>query len=52
VDRSERLIKLGDSWFSPKHIEVWGRPISAGGRALDELGGPQSYRTQPNSEYP
>jgi hypothetical protein len=52
VDRSERLIKLGDSWFSPKHIEVWGQLICAGGRALNELGGPQSYRTQSNSEYP
>ena len=51
MDRSERLIKPGDSWFSPKHIEVWGQLICAGGRALNGLGGPQSYRTQSNSEY-
>ena len=29
----------GDSWFSPKCIEVQPQVISCGGRALDELGG-------------
>jgi hypothetical protein len=39
VDRSERLIKLGDSWFSSKAIEVAPRGITLGGRALCRLGG-------------
>ena len=38
MDRSERLIKPGDSWFSPKCIEVQPRVVSDGGRALDGLG--------------
>ena len=38
--RGERLIKLGNSWFSAKAIEVARRAITAGGRALDGLGGP------------
>ena len=29
----------GDSWFSPKCIEVQPRVFSCAGRALDELGG-------------
>ena len=29
----------GDSWFSPKCIEVQPRVLSFAGRALDELGG-------------
>jgi hypothetical protein len=29
----------GDSWFSPKCIEVQPQVISCGGRALDGLGG-------------
>ena len=29
----------GNSWFSPKCIEVQPQVISSGGRALDELGG-------------
>ncbi len=40
MDRSERLIKLGDSWFSSKAIEVAPRMITPGGRALCRLGGP------------
>jgi hypothetical protein len=39
VDRSERLIKPGDSWFSSKAIEVAPRVITLGGRALCRLGG-------------
>ena len=39
MGRSERLIKLGDSWFSPKAIEVAPFAITAGGRALFGLGG-------------
>ena len=39
MDRSERLIKLGDSWFSSKAIEVAPRVITLGGRALCRLGG-------------
>ena len=36
--RSERLNKLGDSWFSTKSIEVeWG-VINLIGRALNKLG--------------
>ena len=38
MDRSERLIKLGDSWFSSKAIEVAPRMITPGGRALCRLG--------------
>ncbi len=32
-------IELGDSWFSPKCIEVQPQVIVNGGRALDGLGG-------------
>ncbi len=49
--RGERPIKLGDSWFSAKSIEVERRMITFGGRALDGLGGSDPYQTQPNSEY-
>lgn len=38
MDRSERLIKLGDSWFSSKAIEVAPCEITLGGRALCRLG--------------
>ena len=38
--RGERPIKLGNSWFSAKAIEVARRAITAGGRALGGLGGP------------
>jgi len=50
VGRGERLIKPGDSWFSPKDIEVSPRGLTVGGRALDGLGGLPPYQTQPNSE--
>ncbi len=32
-------IELGDSWFSPKCIEVQRREFPSGGRALDGSGG-------------
>ena len=38
MDRSERLIKPGNSWYSPKCIEVQPRVKNGGGRALDGLG--------------
>ena len=49
--RGERPIKLGDSWFSAKTIEVVRRMIAVGGRALNGLGGSDPYQTQSNSEY-
>jgi hypothetical protein len=51
VARGERPIKLGDSWFSAKTIEVVRRMIAVGGRALNGLGGSDPYQTQSNSEY-
>ena len=44
-------IEHGDSWFSPKCIEVQRYVLSCGGRALNGLGGLPAYRTQSNSEY-
>ena len=38
MGRGEMPIEHGDSWFSPKCIEVQPPDISAGGRALIELG--------------
>ena len=49
--RGERLIKLGNSWFSAKTIEVVRRTNSFGGRALNGLGESDLYQTQSNSEY-
>ena len=44
--RGERPIKLRDSWFSAKSIEVertrWSLTMDAGGRALLELWGPKA----------
>jgi len=51
VGRGERLIKLGDSWFSSKCIEVQPRELSYGGRALSGLGALPGYQTHTNSEY-
>ena len=51
MDRSERLIKPGDSWFSPINIEVLPRTNCIGGKALDGLGVLPDYQTQSNSEY-
>lgn len=42
MDRSERLIKPGDSWFSSKAIEVVPCMIHRWGRALCRLGGRDS----------
>ncbi len=39
-------IELGDSWFSPKCIEVQPQVFVNGGRALDGLGG--EYLTNSN----
>jgi hypothetical protein len=41
VARGERPIKLGNSWFSAKSIEVDRLVFTLGGRALDGLGGPK-----------
>jgi hypothetical protein len=51
VTRGERPIKLGDSWFSSKCIEVQGYMFRYGGRALFGLGALPGYQTQANSEY-
>jgi len=51
VARGERPIKLANSWFSAKTIEVVRRVVSYRGRALNGLGGGDSYQTQSNSEY-
>lgn len=55
MDRSERLIKLGDSWFSSKAIEVVPCKITAGGRALCRLGNHQRFtnpmQTSNTSKY-
>lgn len=42
MDRSERLNKPGDSWFSSKAIEVVPCDLRVGGRALCRLGGRDS----------
>ena len=39
MGRGERLNKSGNSWFSPKAIEVAPRVLTLGGRALLWLGG-------------
>lgn len=39
MSRGERLIKLGNSWFSAKSIEVERSDKKDWGRALKELGG-------------
>jgi hypothetical protein len=43
-------IEPGDSWFSPKCIEVQPRLQHGGGRALNGLGREDPCRTQSNSE--
>ena len=55
MDRSERLNKLGDSWFSSKAIEVVPCRILRGGRALCRLGGrdsPTKPMQTPNTAKP
>ena len=48
--------ELGDSWFSPKCIEVQPQRMSLGGRALDGLGGfpltKPNQTTNANEIYP
>ena len=44
MPRGERPIKLGDSWFSAKSIEVERRIFAVGGRALDGCGGREIYQ--------
>jgi hypothetical protein len=39
VDRGDMPTEPGDSWFSPKCIEVQPQGLVSGGRALDGLGG-------------
>jgi hypothetical protein len=39
VGRGEMPIEPGDSWFSPKCIEVQPQVLVNGGKALDGLGG-------------
>ena len=39
MDRGDMPNEPGDSWFSPKCIEVQPRVLNFAGRALDELGG-------------
>jgi hypothetical protein len=46
VGRGEMPNELGDSWFSPKCIEVQPQVFTNGGRALDGLGG--EYLTNSN----
>ncbi len=46
MGRGEMPTELGDSWFSPKCIEVQPQVIASGGRALDGLGG--EYLTKSN----
>ena len=43
-------IEPGDSWFSPKCIEVQPHVFRLGGRALNGLGALPGYRNQSNSE--
>jgi len=50
VGRGEMPIEPGDSWFSPKCIEVQPHGFRFGGRALDGRGALPGYQTQPNSE--
>ena len=39
MGRGEMPNELGDSWFSPKCIEVQPQELVNGGKALDGLGG-------------
>ena len=45
MGRGERLIKLGDSWYSSKWIEVQRRMVFVGGKALIRLGPFTGYQT-------
>ena len=53
MGRGEMPIEHGDSWFSPKCIEV--QPAAcppSGGRALVRRGGFTAYQLVANCEYP
>lgn len=51
MGRSERLIKLGDSWYSAKHIKVWPKK-EMGVEQLNLNGGfAKNYSLEPNYEY-
>jgi hypothetical protein len=51
VGWGEMPIERGDSWFSPKCIEVQPGEAPAGGRALLLCGGFTAYQATANSEY-
>jgi len=51
VGWSERLIKLGDSWFSPKAIEVAPRVSLLGVEHCFGSGAIPAYQPEANSEY-
>ena len=51
MDRSERLIKLGDSWFSSKAIEVAPREWPLGVEHCIGKGAVLAYQAEANCEY-
>ena len=51
MDRSERLIKLGDSWFSSKAIEVAPRVGNWEVEHCFGKGAIPAYQADANSEY-
>lgn len=51
LERLEKPIELGDSWFSTKSIEVERYFKKKGVEHSMEEGGPKLYRSQGNSEY-
>ena len=51
MDRGERPNKSGDSWFSPKTIEVVPRVSLQGVEHCCGEGDMESYQTKANSEY-
>ena len=54
MGRGEMPIEPGDSWFSPKCMEVQPLRFLAcpGGKALDGCGAVCGYQAQPNPECP
>ena len=51
MDRSERLIKPGDSWFSSKAIEVAPRILLPGVEHCIGSGAIPAYQPDANCEY-
>ena len=51
LERLEKPIELGDSWFSTKSIEVERDKRKKGVEHSMGKGGPKLYRSQGNSEY-